>query len=142
MAAAGVDRQNQTVEVGQLARQTRDKLERVKDTVSTNDQRTKQQLEANDTNQKHAVDAEVARVREAGQGLEAKVTVAARQLQDAAAKHTVLLQEAQQVRQDIHKTQNGTQRALQTLQQGVSDALGDKHNTWRQSGSSRTTWDQ
>ena len=67
---------------------------------------------------------EVARGNEAGQGLEVKVAVTARQLQDVEAKHTVLLQEAQQVRQDIQKTQIKPQQALLTLQQGVSDALG------------------
>ena len=54
-AAAGVCRQHQTVEVGQMARQTRDELERVKDTVSAHGQRTKQQLEANDANLKQTV---------------------------------------------------------------------------------------
>ena len=123
-AAAGIECQDQTVEVGQLARQTRDELERVKNTVSANCQRTKQQLEAHDANLKQTVDVEVARIKEAGQGLEVKVAVAARQLQDVEAKHTVLFQEAQQIRQDIQKTQNETQQSLQTLQQGVSDAFG------------------
>ena len=92
--------------------------------VEANNQRTKQTTRGTDANLKQTVDAEVARIKEAGQGLEAKVTVAGRQLQDVEAHHTALLQEAQQVRQDIQKTQSETQQALLTLQQGVSGAPG------------------
>ena len=66
-AAAGIERQDQTVEVGQMARQTRDELERVKNTVSAHDQMAKQQLESHDANLKQTVDVEVARIKEAGQ---------------------------------------------------------------------------
>ena len=75
-AETGLERQNQTVEVGQLARSARDELERVKETVNQNDQMTKQALQDNDSVITSRVDEDVTRIQGAGQILEGKVAAA------------------------------------------------------------------
>ena len=61
------------MDVGQIARGTKDELDRVKATVEANDQTTKLQLDQNGAELKREVDAAIVNITKAGQGLEAQL---------------------------------------------------------------------